>query len=326
MTDKDTWRNPAVHHDLFLTDAHKFQLYLSVKDLKSGVLTDACKAFQGNVERVSILSKITNLVVDATTRNTLMLCQATFEALGKAVMNDAEARDAINRKAVGEAYDRIAATEFTHEGFFSDKQWMLYIFQCDNLRYHKAERVNSPLSWSGYHALLAFQIIGAWTALETLITDVWVAAVNAHPELAARCSKDKSFTIQRLQQHDFNWTGRVGELLKDKMKLDDWDKAKQTYEQTFDAPRLDAALASITLEAARLIRNSIVHNAGNANSDFAGKRKNFHRPWRDVREGEQLPLDGRRVARLTSIIVLTGNRLLRKVDGKLQMCGLRASK
>ena len=313
MSGNDTESGYPVRHDLLLTEAHKFKLYIGTKNLHSGLLDEPCKAFQKNVERVWLLSCIPQRVAESATKQTLMLCQATFNVTGKPVMNNAEART--HQPAIDAAYQPIAYAHDRSDGFFSDKRDMLRLFVNDALRFNKGASIDDPWQWPGYYALLASQVISAWTALETLIEDVWVTAVNAHPELAINCFKGRNFTIEELNKHGFNWSGRVGELLKDRMEFGHLDKEQVVYEKTFPKlKKLHAALASGTLEAAHCVRNSLVHDAGFANQGYERLRSTFHGLWSGVSQGKLLPLDGKNVATLTSIIVLTGNRLLREVD------------
>ena len=70
-------------------------------------------------------------------------------------------------------------------------------------------------------------MVASWTAFDTLATDLWVATVNLRPKLG-KYMKGKSFTIERLQHHNYNWEGRVGELLKEKGENLGTFKGKQT--------------------------------------------------------------------------------------------------
>lgn len=324
MIDDDTEPGSPVQHDLLFTEAQNFRIYIGTPALQSKVLHGPLKTFQSNVERVHELSTIPQSVTRSSTMHLLMLCQATFNVLGKPVMDDDEVNT--HRNAIAEAYARIAYAHTRSDGYFSDKHKMVGAILGDALNYHKYSSI-LVWTWRGHYALLASQIIGAWTALELLIQDTWVAVVNAHPETAVYEYKGRTFTVEDLQERDFNWKGCVGDLLKDKMEFGHLDKERKTYEKIFpNRKRLHAALASSKLEAAHSVRNALIHDSGLANTGFDAKRKGdakkqvkpFHRPWRDVDKGQLLPLDGKNVARLTSIIVLTGNRLLREVDGWLQ--------
>lgn len=332
MPDDDTELGLPVQHDLLITEARKFKLYIGTTVLRSEVLHRPCKTFQNNIERVERLSTIPQMVARSTTQHILMLCQATCNIVGKPVMDDAEVMK--HQTAISAEYARIAHAHTRSDGYFSDKNDMVRVFVNDALNYHKYASISS-WHWPGYYALLASQIIGAWTALESLIEDTWVAAVNTHPDVAIYEYKERSFRLEELGKRDFNWEGRVGDLLKDKMEFGHLEKEQKAYEKLFpNQRRLHAALASSKLEAAHSVRNSLVHNAGFASKGYDEKRKGnakkqikpFHRPWRDVGEGELLPLNGKNVAALTSIIVLTGNRLLREIDGWLQTRARSASK
>ncbi len=312
MLDDDMWSDLTVHYDLRITEASNFKFYIGIKALRSNILEGPCRAFQNNIEQVHRLSVIPQTMALSITKHLMMLCQATFNVVGKPVMDDTEIVQ--NWARISGEYARVAHAHTRSDGFFRDKQRVVEVFTSDALNYHKYANI-ANWDWSGHYALLAAQVIGAWTALETLIEDVWVSAVNAHPELATGAYKKRNFTIEDLNRYDFNWNGRVGELLVDRMEFGHLINDRGAYENTF--PRLTKvhkALASGKLEAAHCVRNSLVHDAGLANLGYEKARNKFHLPWRDVKQGQKLPLDGKNVAKLTSIIVLTGNRLLREVD------------
>lgn len=115
---------------------------------------------------------------------------------------------------------------------------------------------NIPAVGSGMQSLFSAVIIGAWTAFESLATDLWIEAVNlrpkslglralrtcrrqrAAPELDAtqqKAAKPRipTVTVEMLDKYDFDLKGRIGYVL--------W------YEREFDFNTLKAIQQSYKL-------------------------------------------------------------------------------
>jgi hypothetical protein len=307
----DTTSEFPVHYDLLFTDAVKFELYIGTPKLKCTALHPALKAFQKNIERFAQMAALPSSVVDASMRHLLMLCQATFNVLKKPVMDDTEVR--VNADKISKEYEKVAERHWAADGgFFDGRNLMLHIFESDVLYFNKREKIHHPLgNWEGYYALLSAQVIAAWTALETLIEDVWVTAVNLHPE-HAQVLDGKQFTLERLQEHNYNWEGRVGELLAEKMEFGHLDKTIIAYRKIFPKrEKIHEALAGKALAAVHAVRNTLVHDAGIVRGRF---KKTFPSPWNKVVDGQRLRLTGKNVAELTTTITRTGNLLLLQID------------
>ena len=142
--------------------------------------------------RVHQLSTIPQSATVSTTQHLLMLCQATFNVLRKPVMDDAEVK--VHQSAISNEYARIAHAHARSDGFFSDKKEMVRTFVDDALNYHKYESIQY-WQWEGHYALLASQIIGAWTALDALTSDLWVALVNERPPVCFTTCKRRRFKL-----------------------------------------------------------------------------------------------------------------------------------
>lgn len=236
-----------------------------------------------------------------------MLSQATFDEIGKPVMDDGEYFD--HHESIWKRYDIISA-----ETFFDTRPLMLSELQSEVVQHNKREIINSPHFRPGYEALLASQVIGCWSAFETLATDLWVQLVNIRPKLAVRCLKGKQFPLEALQKHGFNWEFHVGELVKDKAGLGTFDGIKKAFAELLpQVPEITNALNADSLGAVRSVRNCLVHRSGIADSCFLNETKSVP-PWRDVKVREQLPLDGANVAELVNAVIEVGCCLVKSVD------------
>ena len=61
------------------------------------------------------------------------------------------------------------------------------------------------------------------------------------------------------------------------------------------------------------VRTSLVHNAGIATESFVKQAKRFD-DWKNVGNGELLPLDGKNASRMTDSFIAAANHLLQVVD------------
>lgn len=313
MADDDTEYDLPVRHDLRVTEAKNFTLYIGTPELQSKVLHGPLKTFQGNVERVHQLSTIPQSATVSTTQHLLMLCQATFNVLRKPVMDDAEVK--VHQSAISNEYARIAHAHTRSDGFFSDKKEMVRIFVDDALNYHKYESIQY-WQWEGHYALLASQIIGAWTALDALTSDLWVALVNERPGVLYNMQKKKIQVKHLLEARKHGVASDLGNLLRQRIRFENFTVTKKIFRSTFrDAKAIYTPLESPVISLCCRVRNSLVHNAGTANQTFveAAKKLKIH-PWNTVARNKTLPLDGSNVATLCSAIVSCGNEILLAAD------------
>ena len=153
-----------------------------------------------------------------------------------------------------------------------------------NIREHGAVVVNKwtyahPRLRAGVRAVLLSQITLAWTAIEMLAADLWIAAVNERPNPLAtnfarsvqHKAQDKSIPLTALAKygdHDFNLQRMMGRILHDEKKVDftSLESTAFAYEKAFG--RRFAALDSDDLKLLELVRNLILHRAGIVDPDF----------------------------------------------------------
>jgi hypothetical protein len=137
---------------------------------------------------------------------------------------------------------------------------------------------------AGIRTVLLAQISLAWTAMEILSEDLWIAAVNERPNpLATNFAKttqpkgqEKSITISQLAkygEHTFDLSKLMGTLFAAEQKADFTSLAStnSAYEKAFckSVTTLDGA----DLRLLELVRNLIVHGAGVVDDDFIERLK-----------------------------------------------------
>jgi hypothetical protein len=190
----------------------------------------------------------------------------------------------------------------------------------------------------GLAAILASQIIQAWTAFETLATDLWVEGLNLCPPLGVTAmgaqplagEKEESaekkrkirfpIPLQKLQKYDFNLKTSMGSLLKEKWKFTTRDGIRQAYCDAFggDAGLVADIIDDKAIKAMSALRNVIVHRSGIADEDFL-KDKSGNDCLGPAIRGIQVAIDGEMVSRLCkrtgdlgAELVLAMNKCIRK--------------
>ena len=316
MDKRDTAERHKVQHDLYFTDACRVESFpfIGTPSIKHEFLHPAWKAFQNSTESVRIMAGLPQAVVTAAVAHLFPLVQATFNVLGKPIMEDSELEP--NRQAIGEEYGRIART------LFDNRQEVFTTFTKDLVMYSKFNLVNSELTRSGFFSILEAQINGVWTAFNTLTTDLCVAVVNQKPELLKRFEGMQITVGELLACGDRNWNDRMGDLLRMTVRLDSFDGTREAYKRLFNNAQINKVISSPELTLACLVRTQLTHDGGIVTENFIrqAKKKQFD-PWETFTPGTLLPLDGRLTAALSEGVVNRANELILAVDGWLNLPG-----
>lgn len=307
MNTTDANEPDEVQHDLLFTAACEFGDPISITQLHDETIKNVCKSFQNNIARLRAMAFVPQSVVQVSTEHLLRLSQAVFDVLGKPVMEDSELEP--NRAAITSRYSELALGRF-----FDDKRDMLHTLTRDTLFHNKYSNVNAGLVRPGFVALLGAQIIGAWTAFDSLTNDLWIAAVNLRPKtLVDRITKTVSAKL--LQKHDYNWKGKMGELLKE--DFSSFEATKAAFSKLFPGTAIAGVFDNAELKATCALRTCLVHNAGIATESASTATRGWP-IWKDVQPNSPIPLDGERVAKTTDIVIQAGSDLIRLVDGWLE--------
>jgi hypothetical protein len=125
--------------------------------------------------------------------------------------------------------------------------------------------------------LLRQSIVLLWVALEALATDLFVVALNSNPELTIHLLKDdyckKRFQSRDLakviEQHGFDLSNKMGEVLKSLGNLDDPETIKAVFQVVCpNNESLRTSLAQPALWKLYQRRNLFVHRAGVVDKAF----------------------------------------------------------
>jgi len=277
--------------------------------LQSASLKPVVDAFVRNIGRLSAMSVLPHYALHCGAWHQLLLSQAAFEYAGKPIVDSATM---IEHPDISKEYLRLAKQDLSEK----HKAGMLEVF--DN-HIEWFSRQEAGTFHDGLMAMLNAQVIGAWTAFETMAKDLWVAAVNQRPKSLGgldEVSGEKVATLKDLHRYRFDLRDSMGTLLEGKIRLDSLDKFKKYYRAAFQSEGIVDALRDPELFALSEVRNALIHSGGIVDKGFF-KHMKSHPVWSTVNLGDDIPLDGQRVAFLTDTVIARGTEVVRGVDSWL---------
>lgn len=134
-------------------------------------------------------------------------------------------------------------------------------------------------------ALLEAQLVGAWSAFETLTEELWNATSSYFPD-------------------DFNFKPRFRRL----------ESIRDTYKQLIPASdEINEILANNDLRKLNLVRNVLVHRAGKVDYDFLDGAEKIGWNSGEIID-RPIIINGRRVKELVNPVVKAGEDLIRALD------------
>jgi hypothetical protein len=199
--------------------------------------------------------------------------------------------------------------------------------------YDHFNRIAASEHAEGVDAWLASQIIAAWTAFETLATDLWITALNIHPhglsELKGkqgrrkfisgeeRYGKDEAKTVplNLLQKYRYDLSRNMGTILKERFNLSSLAGIRTAYSASFfkDFQNICAVITDKHLDAISAVRNVIVHRGGQIDNEYYRRSRSLNScPKGDI--GTPLLLDAEIVSKLVAPTISLGCRLISTVD------------
>jgi hypothetical protein len=176
----------------------------------------------------------------------------------------------------------------------------------------------------GIQAWLSAQIVGAWTAFETLASDLWEAALNCHPAVLAElrgtrkgapAGESKTVRLDQLQRFRYDLSTSMGTILKEKRSFDRLSSIRENYSDAFakDADEITDILNHKSADALSAVRNLIAHRASRVDQRYLDRTKNLTSvPKANI--GERIILNGELTAKLVAPVLGNGQKLLIAVD------------
>jgi hypothetical protein len=183
-----------------------------------------------------------------------------------------------------------------------------------------------PVISDGFSGLLAAQVIGAWTAFETMATDLWIEVVNRRPAILGerlasapdsenpRTGKGKSIPFDELQKHQFDLRAHMGDAMAYKFHFSKFEDLKHAYSTIFDGEdSVLKHLADSALWVVNAVRNLLVHRGGIVDQAFLRKVKS-NPELSALKAGDEMPLDGKMTAEMTGTCIGASTGLLSEID------------
>jgi hypothetical protein len=164
--------------------------------------------------------------------------------------------------------------------------------------------------------LMSMQVVSVWTALETLIADLWETSLNIHPRLAElRGVKKVTVPLFRIKDHGFNLHGKMGAVLRANFIFSSLQGAREAYQAAFhdQGTGVKKAMASKAFDAVSVLRHVIVHRAGKCDSEYEKNSKGL--PIPQLKPDELLELNGELLLNVTTPALHAALHLIRAVNG-----------
>jgi hypothetical protein len=196
--------------------------------------------------------------------------------------------------------------------------------------------VETPLGAYGFVHMFSGYITGTWTAIETLLGDLWESALNSHPKILASLDgkakgaadkidgrggaridpESKKLDLNLVARHGFDLRVSMGTIfrLERRFEFTRLSSAREAYLRAFSerASRVETAIKSDSIEALSAVRNVLLHKAGVADDEYVKQQSRLKIPV--AAKGEKIRLDGQNTAALIKPAFTSCKSLMIAVD------------
>jgi hypothetical protein len=318
----------------------------AVAVLQTEALAPVASAFEKNVKSVCQMMVLPTAVADMAYEFQRNLDFAEVDLTGALSVPMPPDREA---EILGQA-SHVVRRRIERDLMMPDAEWRELIYE--RLKWGAA-----PLGWLpatrhgslGLDALFSSFVVGSWTAVETMIGDLWVTTLNTHPDglvslqgnpnryknsahsdkKAEDISADRdsnkrknaaevSFSHTELVALQLDIKDKMGTMLAEKRyNFSKLENARLAYFEAFwkDSEKIGAAITDKSLDKLHRLRNVMVHRAGVADQTYLKGAKSLGLPLASV--GSEIPLDGESVVNLVRPAFQAGFNLLYAVDAWL---------
>jgi len=138
-------------------------------------------------------------------------------------------------------------------------------------RMEEYEQLCSEEVRNGLIVLMYGQLVLAWTAFETLVSDLWEAALNTHLDtLVSKAWQGRRIPFLLLREMNFNTTHKMGTILKRRLKQPTYEIIAKEYRRAFKNGNASSEnfWKSNDIVVPYKLRNLIVHESGIINKRF----------------------------------------------------------
>jgi hypothetical protein len=194
----------------------------------------------------------------------------------------------------------------------------------------------TPLGAYGFIHILSSCITGTWTAIETMLGDLWESALNTHPKILAALDgkakgaadkiegrggaridqESKKLDLNLVSKHGFDLRQSMGTIfrLERRFEFTRLSSAREAYLRAFSekATRVETAIKSNSLEALSSVRNVLLHKAGEADDEYVKQQSYLQIPT--AAKGEKIKLNGQNTADLIKPAIASCKSLMFAVN------------
>lgn len=169
--------------------------------------------------------------------------------------------------------------------------------------------------------LMSMQMTSAWTAFETLLGDLWEAALNVHPIGLSALKGTNRDSLRKLpiglvEEKKFDLRNAMGTILRKNFMFSSLSEIRDAYKAAFHEQGMSIcdAVDHDSFTAVNAIRNVIVHRAGVCDEDYKSKADRLSGLIPQLEIGSQLELDGTMISTTLVPALKTSIQLIRSVD------------
>jgi hypothetical protein len=306
-------------------------------NLRNPALEEVAASFRASIATVRFMMSLPTTIVGAMAQTQRMHDMAELEITGQLSNNTSISKNdeqKINLRAEALLEEIVQRDRALQEN--GDPGWDGHV-----LNYHlNAARalgglVVAPLGAYGFINMFSGYITGTWTAIESMLGDLWEAALNTHPHVLATLNgkpkritsnaaqpvkgatdPDRKFDLNLVAKHNFDLRSCMGTIfrLERRFEFTRLSSAREAYLRAFSekSSRVDAAITNGSIDALSAVRNVLLHRAGKADDEYVRQQKFL--PVPKAAKGESIRLDGQNTSNLIKPAVASCKSLMIAVD------------
>lgn len=187
-------------------------------------------------------------------------------------------------------------------------------------------------------------VIGTWTAIEAMLFDLWVKALNANPVKFAELSGNsknsdvgkpkpkktahakpkpeepgKQILLGFLAEHGYDLSGHMGTVLVERFNFQMLWQVRDAYLQAFDATHgnIRNAILSDPITLVCAIRNCLIHNSGIVDEEFQFQCKRIQ-PLASAPTKNPIPLTEVETRKILNESLIQCVDLIKSVDSAIR--------
>jgi len=204
-----------------------------------------------------------------------------------------------------------------------DKEKWRELLREIGITYIEGQLARSKATASSIDALFCAIILDSWTAFECLVSDLWIATMNAEDgTLASRLESSGELTkpnkTPETIKHNIKTSYGSYCVETRRVSFQRLENIKRLYTATFgkNTKRLFDDIGGGYIHALHAFRNVFLHQAGQADETFLEQVQRFPE-FRGISTGDKLLPDGDQVTKMRDASVQLGRQLIQAADNVL---------